>query len=206
MNRWRRTVTLLIVAGPLTVVFGSSGCSETKAGNLPSMDSLLATIADPTISQEALIKALRQLGPATEPASFWTKIANSTEYSPDQRRRAVFELFERHVRPGITVGQLADLLDQPTWLDDADVSVVDRLGGKIPVAWNPQDTIFVIAVFPGLPDGRYAHWAIYLRVSGKVDRESFVRAIQGEATSDAVRGAKVIEYGLSPPDPASVSQ
>lgn len=192
---------MLVVA-----VFESTSCSETKAGNLPNMDSLLATIADPKISQDALIQALRQLGPATEPASFWTKIANRADYGPDQRRRAVFELFKRHVSPGLTLGELSDLLDHPAWLDDAHVSVVDRLGGKIPVTWTPQDTIFVLAVFPNLPDGRYAHWAIYLKVSGKVDRESFIRAIRGIAVPDAVRTARLLEFGLSPPDPASLGQ
>ena len=195
---------LPIVAVLLVALFGSIGCSETKAGNLPKMDSVLATIADPSVSQDALVQALRQLGPTTEPASFWTKIANSTSYGPDQRRRAVFELFERHVGAGLTLGQLADLLDHPTWLEAADVSVVDRLGGKIPVSWNPQDTVFVLAVFPNLPDGRYAHWAIYLRVSGKVDRDDFVRAIRGEAVPNAVRDARLLEFGLSPPDPASL--
>ncbi len=167
------------------------------------MDTLLATIADPRTSRDALVQALRQLGPATEPASFWTTIANRADYGPDQRRRAVFELFKRHVTAGQTLGQLASLLDHPTWLSAADVSVVDRLGGKIPVGWSAADTIFAVAVFRDLPDGRYAHWTIYLKVSGKIDRDSFVRALLGEPVPEAVRDARLLEFGLSPPDPAS---
>ena len=170
------------------------------------MDSLLATIAEPKTSREALIQALGQLGPPSEPASFWTSIANSSSYGPDHRRRAVFELFKRHVAPGQTLGQLAQLLDHPTWLDAADVSVVDRLGGKIPVAWSSADTIFAIALFPGVSNRRYAHWTIYLKVSGKVDRYSFVRALRGEPVADAARGARLLEFGLSPPDPAEAGE
>ncbi|HEX5417669.1 MAG TPA: hypothetical protein VFZ25_18585 [Chloroflexota bacterium] len=167
------------------------------------MDSLLTTIADPNVSRERLTQALRHLGPATEPPSFWTKIANDAAYPPDQRRRAVFELFVRHVTPGETLGQLARQLDHPTWLYASDVTVIDRLGGKIPVSWSPEDTIVAIAVFPDLPDGRYAHWAIYLKVSGKIERDSLVRVLLGEPTGAAVRDARLLEFGLSPPDPAS---
>jgi hypothetical protein len=188
-----------VVIGTLAAV----GCRGFGIRQEP-MNQALHVIADPGASREALLQALRQLGPVEEPPEFWTKIANSTGYSPDHRRRAVFELFRRHVHPPIAVAELARLLHRPTWLRDEDVSIVSRLGGKIPVKFDFADTVFVIGVLPDLGDGRLVHWSIYLRVRGHVDRQLFVDALRaGASSASGVEAAPVLEYGLSPADPAS---
>src|SRR6266576_23758 len=61
--------------------------------------------------------AMYRPGQMGEPAAFWAKLANNTSVEPSCRRVCVLELFRRHVRPGMSLGQVADLLDNPTWLE-----------------------------------------------------------------------------------------
>lgn len=168
------------------------------------MNKLLSVIADPKVDKQTLIETIQKLGEVIESAQFWTAIANSDEYSKDHRRRAVFQLFQRFVSPGMTLFALAQILDNPRWLADEDISLVTVLGGEISVTWTLEDTVFVLVVFPDLPDGRYANWAIYLKVSSKVSREDFIKVIRGESVTEKVKNAKVLELGLSPDDPTNV--
>lgn len=168
------------------------------------MNKLLSIIADPKADKETLMEAIQQLGTVTESAQFWTAIANSNEYGKDHRRLAVFQLFQRFVSPGMTLFALARILDNPRWLGDEDISVVSVMGGEIPIKWSSEDTVFVLSVFPDLPDGRYEQWAIYLSVSAKLKRKDFIKVIRGESVAEHVKNAKVLEFGLSPDDPTDV--
>ena len=163
----------------------------------PSPGDPWSVIADRDASATRLVDAIRGLGPVTEPARSWSAIANDDGYSPEHRRRAVFELFRRHASPGMTLGDLGRLLDGATWLHDDDVSVVTALGGKIPVEWTLADTVFVLAVFPDLPGDRFTHWAVYVRAAGKVERGEFLQALRMEA----IGPTEVLEIGLAPSDP-----
>lgn len=165
------------------------------------MNKLLSIIADPKADKEILLKAIQQIGTVTESAQFWTAIVNSNEYGKDHRRLAVFQLFQRFVSPSMTLFALAQILDNPRWLGDEDVSVVTVMGGEIPIKWSFEDTVFVLSVFPDLPDGRYEQWAIYLRMSGKLNQKDFIKVIRGESVAEYVKNSKVLELGLSPDDP-----
>ncbi|MGB0385874.1 MAG: hypothetical protein ACPGWR_13730 [Ardenticatenaceae bacterium] len=166
------------------------------------MDGLLQVIANPKTDKESLMQAIQQLGSVSEPAQFWSDMANSESYSQDHRRRAVFQLFLRHVSPGISLAELAQILANPSWLADDEIHVVTFLAGKIPVKVRFEDTIFVLCLFPDLPDGRWKYWAIYLSVSGKVKAESLRKVLRGDAV--AASRAKMVEFGLSPDDPTNV--
>jgi hypothetical protein len=183
-----------------------AGCSQAKVDGKQNMDKLLSIIADPKTDRQTLIQAIQQLGPVTEPASFWSAIANNAEYNQVARRWAVWELFRRHVEPDITLADLASVLDNPTWLADEAVSIVTVLGGRIPVKWTVEDTVFVLLVFPDLPNGPYKSWGVYLRVSGQVDRESFINVLRGQPVSAEVSNAQVLEYGLVPADPTKLDK
>ena len=170
------------------------------------MNDLLLTIADPKTNRDALIQAIQDLTQdVVEPAQFWADIANNVEYSKDHRRRAIFELFRRHVAPGMTIFELAKILDNPNWLAEEDIYVIIDLAGEIPVELTADDTVFVLNIFPDLPDGRYQNWAIYLRVSGKVDTQDFFNLLQGDETvSSSVKEAEILEFALVPDDPTNV--
>jgi hypothetical protein len=126
-------------------------------------------------------------------------IAGSDAYSPERRRRAVVELFRRHVQPGMTLADLGRVLDDPGWLRDDDLSVVDVLGGKIPVSWTLEDTVLVLGVLPGLPDD--PAWSIYLRVAGKLELADVLALLHGRAAPPEVARAEIREIGFEPPEP-----
>jgi hypothetical protein len=162
----------------------------------------LKQIANPDIKQAALVEAIQKLGPVTEEPGFWSAIANDEKYSQDHRRRAVYELFQRHIHSGMTLAVMAELLDDPTWLKDEDITMVTMVGGKLPVKWSMEDTIFILHIFPGLPDRQYAHWAAYIKISGKVERQSIVDVLRGRPVEPAAARATVLEIGLVPDNPA----
>ena len=148
------------------------------------------------------MQAIQQLGTVTESAQFWSDIANSDSYSQDHRRRAVFQLWKRHVSPGITLAELARIFANPSWLADEEIHVVTFFAGKIPVKVRFSDPIFLLRLFPDLPDGRWKYWAIYFSVSGKVKAESVRCALRGDGV--AASSAKVVEFCLSADDPTNV--
>lgn len=197
----RTRLALLSLIMILSVVVSGSHLGK---DNRHDMNNLLSIIADPQTNKERLIRAIQSLGTVTETANFWTKIANSEQYSQYHRRIAVFQLFKRYVSRGMTLSELAQVVDNPSWLAKENISIVDSLGGKIPVKWTFEDTVLVLGVFPELPDGRYDHWAIYLRVSGKVTGENFIRLLRGESVSEDVSNAKILEFAFSPDDPTEV--
>lgn len=118
---------------------------------------------------------------------------------PERRRRAIVELFREQVRPGMTLADLARVLDDPEWLRDDDLSVVDVLGGKIPVSWTHEDTVLVLGVLPGLPDD--PGWSIYLRVAGKVELADVLAVLHGREAPPEVAQAEIREIGFEPPEP-----
>jgi hypothetical protein len=59
------------------------------------------------------------------------------------------DAIEREVVPGTTtLGELGKLIDARSWLGDGDVTVVDAVGGKLPVTGTPQGTVATVAL-PG---------------------------------------------------------
>ena len=119
--------------------------------------------------------------------------------SPERRRRAIVELFREQVRPGMTLAELARVLDEPDWLRDEDLTVVDVLGGKIPVTWTHEDTVLVLGVLPGLPDD--PSWSIYLRVAGKLQLADVLALLHGGDAPAHVARAEIREIGFEPPEP-----
>jgi hypothetical protein len=84
-----------------------------------STESPLRVIADVHATTNELIralKALQALRTTNEPPEFWSAIANNTNYSFDHRTRAALQLFARHFKPGMTIHEIAPLLDHPNWL------------------------------------------------------------------------------------------
>ena len=130
-------------------------------------------------------------------------IAGSEADSPDRRRRAVVELFRRQVQPGMTLADLARVLGDAAWLRDEDLSVVDVLGGKIPVSWTLEDTVLVFGVLPELSDEASRYWAIYLRVAGSIDVADVLVLLRGGTAPPEVQRAEILEVGFEPPEPVA---
>ncbi len=153
-----------------------------------------STIAKRGIPEAELAEAIAKLKvPATEIPQYWTRIASDSSYSRFHRRCAVFQLFRRHVHVGMRLSELADLLGRPSWLQGSDIQMVEYLGGHIPVRFSLKDTIFVLLV---LPDARNQGSAIYLRIAGKIDLQSFRALVLGLGKT-GIGNATIEEIGFS---------
>jgi hypothetical protein len=186
---------LLLVCVLITMASGCSRKNDRVVGT-EDPNALLSTIADTRVRYERLVRAVEKLGPVKETSQFWSAIANSQEYAKSHRRLAVFQLFGRHIEPGMPLSELSTILDKPTWLKDTDVSVVDRLYGYLPLNKLSPGTVFHIRVFPDLPKLR---WSISLRISGQVGLEDFLKVLNSQDAQQQVKDATILELGLCTP-------
>jgi len=156
----------------------------------------LQIIADPAVSEEELIDAVGRLGAVTEPSSFWADLANRADRSPNQRRLYVLQLFRRHVSAGMSLSELAQILNKPAWLSDETFEVVEDLGGTIPVRLTEDNTVFVLRLIPDRETSEI--WAIYVSVTGKHSTGQLYTALRGDAVDASIARERILEVGFSP--------
>jgi hypothetical protein len=119
-----------------------------------------------------------------EPPAFWTALANDGKVETWRRALSVYLLFERHVKRGGTLGELAELINKPKWIDEDDVQVVTK-GGIMPLKRTPGDTIFCVVVFrDDAVETSSKQFALYVNVSGKMDKKTFLSIILKRDKSD----------------------
>jgi hypothetical protein len=145
-------------------------------------------ILEKSISESDLKAAISKLEDVTEPASFWTGIANDPSYSAAHRAIAICQLFKRHVKKALPIVDLARLLDGPDWIDSATVTAVDHLKGELPVEWNLGETVLAIRLFP-----RDCSSVLYLRLSQRLAAEAFVHLMRDPQYKTPAAGASVLE-------------
>jgi hypothetical protein len=134
-------------------------------------NELRATITNAAISDEVLLECISRLGKTTEPASFWTQLANNDAYSIGHRVRAVFALFRRHGQWCGDVGSLGRTLAPARWLDQSNIERVTYVFGNLPIEVNPGESVYRISVL---------HRAsIYVRMQGEVDIATFAGLLRG---------------------------
>jgi hypothetical protein len=143
--------------------------------------------ADPQTSEDevlSLIERIRYTTPTKDEATTWARVANSKEYSDIRRRRAVLQLLDRHVRPGMTLGNIADVLAKPSWLKRESVKVSQWVGGE---------SIAVVLIQLPADDGS----ALSLRIgSGQMTEDLVYDTLQGKKTDATSR--KVIAITVYP--------
>lgn len=116
-----------------------------------------------------------------ERPEYWRKLAEDTNLPRAERRKNVFLLFQRHVKVGMTLSELAMVLGKPKWLLEKDIYLYSSLGGSLPVKFNFDDSVFRLRVLFDEGDiNRGDHFEIYLRCSGLFSKEDFYKAILGE--------------------------
>jgi len=186
---WKYLLYLILIAICL-------GCREQNT-IYEDPNSLLLKIANRNISYKELVKAVERLGYETEPPKFWSDIANSTEYTELHRRFAVAELFKRHIRPGMKLSELAEVLDSPTWMENSNVRTVESIYGYVPLMRLSPGTVFAVHLFPRLTG---LGWFIYIRISGEIGRDDFLKVLRGYDVEQKVRDAEILEFGLTTPD------
>jgi len=141
-------------------------------------------------SEAELHEAAGLLGPVVEPPSFWSAITNDASMPVPHRKMALVQLVRRHVAPGTTtVGAFAKMLDSAPWLGNGDITAVTHIGGKVPVAWSPDDTVIAIA----LPGGR---GAIYLAITGRFTLTEIETALHGISADERILSAIIRDAGI----------
>jgi hypothetical protein len=126
------------------------------------------------------------------PADDLITIANDPSAQVAERRTAVLQLFLRELRPGMTLADAGALLGGAPWLDDADVTVVEDVGGSLPVRPGEGRTIVRIAVLPGSGSPAFA----FVALAGDVEAAEVAAALRGEEGSEA----EIVEIGVYPED------
>jgi hypothetical protein len=120
-------------------------------------------------------------------------LANDQTYSPEIRRTCIFELFHRHVRAGMSLGEVADRLNKPDWLPQGCIHAKKAWTGYMPVEHVPGDSIFEIAI---LPSGHGKGYYVCLRISGRVSEEELGAALRGGSVGASIQGSKLQQIGF----------
>ena len=160
-------------------------------------EDVLAAIANKDSDYDELLMAIQSLGEVKESPDFWNSIANNPDYKNFHRAYCAIQLFKRHVTDGMSLGSLSKLLWNPSWVNDEDITTVQELVGEIPLTWTFEDTVFALRIFPELT--KLSGFAIYLRVSGKVDLSSFISSLRGQEVDEVTKNAIVLEVGFIEP-------
>jgi len=179
------------------VIIAFLGCKDRQNIMIKDPNELLSVIANRNISYKKLVKTVEKLSEVTEASTFWSDIANSQKYSKKHRRIAIVELFLRHIKPGMTLSQLARILDNPNWLQSNNVNLVTDVFGWLPLKKLSPGTVFHIWLFPETPG---LIWSISLRISGEITKDDFLKAIWGQEVDPQVLNAQILEIGMCTPD------
>jgi hypothetical protein len=134
----------------------------------------------------------------TEDPAFWSRIANDTRYSRDHRRACILELFRRHVKPRAKLKDVANVLDNPSWLAKEQIHFFGPLAGFVPVTLTFDDSVFSIVILSE-PNGDAS--AVYLRIKGKLtEDELFEQLINPVIAGDpnkALANRRVLEMAIA---------
>jgi hypothetical protein len=155
-----------------------------------------AAIADPHTKDDLLLTLLGNVGPVDESPAFWKEIANNPTFSDLHRRRAVMQLFYRHVRVGMTLRELGEVTKGSTWVKDSDIVAVRLFSGTLPLH-GTTGNIFGIGVLPTHDaDGGYNVW---FKMEDGVSRDAIAEAIlRGpDRLNSSDAQTKILDIGFS---------
>jgi hypothetical protein len=148
---------------------------------------------NPRGTPESVIYRPGQVG---EPAAFWAELANNADLEASCRRVCVLELFRRHVQPGMSLDEVADILDGPTWLEESDVTDFAQYSGYVPLPLTQGDGDFGIHV---LARPLERGW-IMIKVKGICTKAQFVSALKGRG-DNKIRDASIVAIAVLEPNP-----
>jgi hypothetical protein len=135
-----------------------------------------------------------------EPAQFWAGTANNDKLEAWQRRVAIYRLFQRHVRKGMTLRELGEILSEPNWFRDQDVFTLG-CAGQLPgnMLMTPGDTMLEIYIMTGdlLKGPHRPFFVICMNVSGDIDTAEFLSVVRHKKRG-AIENAKLKEWAFSP--------
>jgi hypothetical protein len=132
-----------------------------------------------------------------EPPQVWATLANCTVLAKTTRRDCVLELFQRHVKPGMPLSEVARLLDHPKWLKDEDVHFYNIITGYVQVRHAGGDCIYHLQIFHEY--GPQSGW-IYFSVSRPAsysDGVDMARVFQGRSRDDDLKRQVIVDFWVA---------
>jgi len=186
-SMWKPVVLLLVL------VWNPTDETRTSPSKMMRNDSLLATISDPQTSESQLLECIRRLRRVNEPATFWVKIVNDPKYSPRHRAFCLLELFRRHVKPGMSLGEVSEVLRGAPWLHEEQAGRFYWLSGYLPVFGDcSTDSLFALRAVE--PDKTRGIDAVYITVGGgNVFPAQLVQVLKGETTDRDLGKLKLLD-------------
>ncbi len=134
-------------------------------------------------SEAELTRAVQALGDVSEPASFWSSMANDTDFPTHVRRHCAMQLFRRHVRRNMSLARLAEALGKPSWVSKKSLASGPMPGGKVVVRGKGDRHGLAIALFP---EGERERWAVLLILSDPAETGAVLKLVKGEPTDKRV--------------------
>jgi hypothetical protein len=145
------------------------------------------------LTEDELVKiASQEPGP---PAQFWTSIANDNEQSALVQIVAIQCLFKRHVVKGMTLTELAKVLDNPQWIDRGRVTRVTIFKGFTTFENQPPGSsiIRIVVFFSTDPKANGNGFGLMLLIDGEIGREDFISTVlDGQPTK--YQGLKILDW------------
>jgi hypothetical protein len=128
----------------------------------------------------------------------WAAVANSSWTNEPVRRNCAHRLFHHYVRAGMKVSRLAELLNNPNWISDSDISALGDgtrysfFEGYSPVELRLEDTVFIILRIPAQEEGTESVW---FRIDGTMSRERFIEFLRCKLISPK-EDTTILEVGF----------
>lgn len=151
----------------------------------------LKMLSNPRITASDFITALKSLQASritNELPQFWSTIANNTNYSVENRQRAVLQLFARHFKSGMTFHQVAHLLNRPNWLVRSGCNFF--MMGAPPPGGDPDDDWACISIF--FNRGRdVTIWFRFKKVTAPLLSEEIFECLEGNTENSEIDRIKI---------------
>jgi hypothetical protein len=151
---------------------------------------LFSVLTNKAASDEDLLRAISRLGKVTEPASFWTKIADDPSYSLLHRTRAILALFRRHCGDKTTCHELRNTIAPAQWMRESLIQKFDEPYAGLP-PFSPlggDTTVFRIRVLCGP--------GVCVELQGKVDIHVFSSLLRGDSVASS-EDPGILQYGIA---------
>ena len=190
-----------IVQISVLLAFMLVACSANAVPNRPSLETsgdrdrhwlsarVHGIIKDRGSSEKEVEAAISSLDGVTgEPPQFWASIADDPRYTKKHRMLCIHQLVKRHVRPGMTLRQMALQLNGATWVNPNEVWHFSIIGGYVPVDGDPnRDDIFSLLT-PGNES------AIYVSFRGKrLMASDVVLTLQGTQIDPVLADIQILD-------------
>jgi hypothetical protein len=126
--------------------------------------------------EDGFVTSERSLPSAVpELPEFWSRIINDNAFSAKRRQFALEMLISRHVRPGLSLGEIAQIFKGQVWIKRKWVGVVGAYSSAVPEFWLRNAPLY-IRIFSH--EGPLL-WLVFQR-KAEITTESVFKAFQGE--------------------------